>query len=219
MVEGGEHRDWIRRRHVTQPLELAFGFSRDGHGKPGRAEHEETGRSRACEEWLRAVGSQAVSCGRKRDSWETGDYSKQKAYLNPREREGTELMSAPLGTGARGQRGARVGFPWGLSLLQPGCVLAGRIQRGKWGSEGERGCLEGSMAVAPRNRPGGRMRRGVQEGCHGSSRGPPGAPVFSEGGGQPLAQRADGGPGVESPLRRERGERVRSSKGLLEVRV
>lgn len=44
-------------------------------------------------------------------------------------------------------------------------------------------------------------------------------PVFSEAGGQPLAQREDRGPGVESPLRRVRGERVRSSKGLLEVRV
>lgn len=70
-------------------------------------------------------------------------------------------MRASLGNRARGQRGARVDFPLGLSLLQPSCVLAGTIQRGEWGLDGEWGCLEGSMTGTPQKRPGGRTRVGA----------------------------------------------------------
>lgn len=61
------------------------------------------------------------------------------------------MMRGPLGNGAEGSVGrASVGFPLGLSLLQPGCVLAGTIQRGEWGLDGEQAAWRGAWQVLHR---------------------------------------------------------------------
>lgn len=109
-------------------------------------------------------GPRLSPVGGKGRSWETGDYSKQKTSLNPREREGTtEDRDGESSSGEWGKRAA-----WGEGWFSLGiepliarlCVSRNDPARGVGIGRGA-GCLEGSMVGTPQNRPGGRTQMGA----------------------------------------------------------